>query len=352
MNKFVLALGISAILSSGYIQKANAIPRDPIVRKTLTGAIRFVGCAPERNQVQIRVMPGSQVIQPTTSVRRPDGSVQMTFSKVVAGNQQSLRLRVLAPPACAGASVSPAERVVNDFPATVAFTVQMPTQTHRIDLGGAVNLLDLVLNSLEIKLHNYRSNDSFLKIGGMTLPFTMPPARVDLDCGTLCPDLGDALFYANDVRLNDAGLSLNGSALKLSLAFESAGREIKGLHNRLGDDAIPDFEIQNMVISSNPAFYVRPDGRMDLMFSNVKMTGSVQSTGGCSPFGIDLCNAILGTDGKVIKAVEQSTSSALNATFVRNKIADLMTSYLSSRGINGQIVYYRISGGYLEIFTR
>lgn len=348
-------LVLSAAVFAGAVSAAQAArpPGDtPVERKTVSGAIRFIGCAPTKEQVSIRIMPGAGSFKPTSAVRNPDGSTVMRFSKTFAQNTQSVRLKLVVPPACTGASVSPVEKTVTDFPDSVAFSVQTPMTSHRIDLNSAVNLIDLVLNSLQLKLHNYQSNDSYIKIGGQTVPFTLPVARVDLDCGTVCPDVGDALFYANDIRLSDGSLTLSGTTMLLRLAFESAGREIKGLHNSLGDNAIPDFEIQNMLISSNPTFYVRGDGRMDLSFANVKMTGSVQSTGGCSPFGIDLCDAVLGTDGKIIRAFQSSAAGALNAQSIRNKIADLMTQYLTSRGINGRIAYYRFSGGNLEVFTR
>lgn len=355
MKTSIMNLGTLALLLTAFLNTAKALPppgQDPVERNKVTGTIRFVGCSPSKDQVSIRILPGSGSIKPTTSVRYSDGSTGMSFSKIFPASTQSVRFKVEVPPGCSGASVSPSERTVTDFPASIAFMVQTPLTSHRIDLAGAVNLIDLVLNTLEIKLHNYQSNNSFIRIGGQTMAFTLPVTRIDLDCGILCPDVGDALFYANNINLTDGSLSLSGTTMSLRLAFESAGREIKGLHNRLGDDAIPDFEIQNMVISANPNFVLRADGRMDLAFANVKMTGSVHSTGGCSPFGFDLCNAILGTNGKIVQAIQSSTASALNAQSIRNKIADLMSQYLASRGITGRIEYFRFNGGYLEIYTR
>ena len=58
------------------------------------------------------------------------------------------------------------------------------------------------------------------------------------------------------------------------------------------------------------------------------------------------------TEVRIVKAVEQSTSAAFGAALIRNKIAELMSTYLTTQGVTGRIVYYRMSGGYLEIFTR
>lgn len=167
MKRYIMFFGVLASLSSSGLNMASARPGDDIERNRIQGAIRFVGCAPDKSQVVIRILPGTQSVRPSASVRRSDGSTMMTFSKIMAGEPQSVRLKLVVPPACAGATVTPAEKIVDRYPASVAFSVQTPLTTHRIDLPNAVNLLDLVLNTLEVKLHNYQSNNSFIKIADL-----------------------------------------------------------------------------------------------------------------------------------------------------------------------------------------
>jgi hypothetical protein len=225
----------------------------------------------------------------------------------------------------------------------------VPTKIFRLSLHELAQMVDAKLNGLGLRMHNYQSQGSYVQWGTTKLSFEVPRHRVDIDCGTLCPDLGDGYFYLNDVNLSDAQLSWGNSSFLLRLAFEDSGREIKGIHSVLGDNGMPDFNMSNMVLSVNASPRLSSRGKLMLSFYNSKLQAGIQSTGGCGIGGVDICNAIFGTDRKIQKGVETASVNALNGSLIQAALTLALTQYLDSKGIQGTIRTLSVQSGDLVI---
>jgi hypothetical protein len=208
------------------------------------------------------------------------------------------------------------------------------------------------MTGMQLKLNNHNSQTSFVEVGGFQLRFDIPRTVVDIDCGTLCPDLGDAHFYINDVNLQRGNLTFSGSELVLALTFEGSGREVKGYHNKLGDDFVPDFQLNNLKLTFNARPVLR-DGGMALAFANPRMDANVSSTGGCHVGGIDLCNKVFGSNRKIQKSVESSALNALNGNQIQNGLKGVLQLYLvQQKHITDKIVAVNVQAGDIIITTQ
>jgi len=326
---------------------------EPPQNRTITGTVTFVGCKPGLQDVRVTLQPGNKTANVAGITNLLTGGVRMGYS--VGGLTDGTTYTVTAhvPAACSGAALSPSNRVVQSIPsASQNFQVVARTRETVLDFGGLVSILALALSTMEMRLHNYTTNQSYVKLLGQTIPLALEPKRMDLDCGRWCPDLGDAIMYVNDMKLNDAQLTQSGSTLKLRLGFEEGGREIKGIHNSLGDNGVPDFELSNISINATPVLRVRDDGRMDLVFQGTDFKAGVASTGGCAFIpGLDLCDFFFGTDGKIRKGIKDSANTALNAESLRSKIAGALNDFLVLKGIRTKVVAYKIDGSRLLIYS-
>ncbi len=211
--------------------------------------------------------------------------------------------------------------------------------------------VDRLIGSMKMKLNNHRTQSSSIQIASFTIPFQIPRAVVDIDCGTFCPDLGDGYFYVNDVNLSRADFLSRVGSFELALEFEDAGREIKGYHSLLGDDGMPDFELNRPRLSLT-ALPNLVSGQVTLLFSNAKLSADIHSTGGCNIGGVDICNKIFGTDRKVEKGVEGASQNALNGNLVQAALKTAISQFLRSRGVNGTIIRVGLAGEDLQVTVR
>ena len=125
-----------------------------------------------------------------------DGSVRINFSKVM-GTETTTGNWTVSPSlkagVCPGGTFSPASRSVTRLPSTAlqfGYAVQ-GSATRQIPLSTVITTLNQLLASAKLKLNNQGSQSSFVELAGFRLPLTIPRVTVDIDCGTLCPDLGD-----------------------------------------------------------------------------------------------------------------------------------------------------------------
>jgi hypothetical protein len=240
---------------------------------------------------------------------------------------------------------------------------QPPGQDVRIPTQLIVTLLNNALPGTQLHLNNFGSkhgkswhkpNDSFVKLppafGGSQFNFNLPEGRKDLDCGILCPDLGDAKFYVQDWNLSNAQVGWQNSAFKLSLAMESSGREIKSFHTgrvTLGDNGIPDVNINNARMD----VFLRPiaeNGRLSYTITNVDFNADIQATGACNVFGIDICNPLFGYKNTVVSLVETQVRNRLNDPSLRDRVSTAVQPVLNQFGIR-QITQVTVSGNDLVI---
>ncbi len=222
--------------------------------------------------------------------------------------------------------------------------------THRVRATTLAAGVEQFLRTMKLRLHNHQSQASYVNVGGVQVPFTIARAVVDIDCGTFCPDLGDAYFYLNDINLTRADFDWLGNRFQLGLTFEDSGREIKGFHNKFGDGWVPDFNLRGIKLTLNALPKVA-NSKLGMGFYQPRLSADIQSTGGCNVAGIDLCNKIFGSDRKIQKAVEAGSLGALNGNLAQLAIQTGLTYYLRSIGIERAVVSVRIVGQDVVITT-
>lgn len=318
-------------------------PIEPIRR--ISGSLILRNCPAQKTDLRVRITPGASVT-PTTRTILADGRVKLDYSTIATSEEQDYVVQpILRAGLCAGGTWSPATREVNapasgvnfQFSANASQTIRLSA----IELGNVVH--NLVSNML-LKLHNHRIQSSFVQIGGVQFNFNIDAARIDIDCGTFCPDLGDGLFYVNDVNKSAASFRWITNAYMMRVHFEESGREIKGYHSVLGDDGMPDFELGSPQLSLRALPRLNTQGALTFGFYDPHLLGSVQATGACSVGGIEVCNAIFGTDGKVQRAVQSAAVTALNGATVQGALSFALRNYLQQHGVNGRILSLRIEG--------
>lgn len=217
---------------------------------------------------------------------------------------------------------------------------QVVVSTMRISgelLRGLVNALNNAAMGTQIHMNNYGADDSYIllseRLGGSELRFSFPTEVLDLDCGFLCPDLGDATFYVQDLNLESIQLEWQSPNLKLSLFFESNGREIKGFHSgsiaSFGDNGIPDVEIDNArldvyleVVASN--------GRLTYTVANTAFNANIQATGPCNAFGVDICQGLFHYKDRVVSEIENNVRNRLNDQTTHDRVDNVIYPILDS----------------------
>lgn len=236
---------------------------------------------------------------------------------------------------------------------SVDFCYQTPAgNVHWISAQSLASFIDLVANSLKMRLHNNKGGSSYIQSGNHKYNFSFPRTTIDLDCGPLCPDLGDGHFYVNDVNLRDTQFDWTGSKFKFKAFFEDKDREIKGYHNRLGDRGMPNFQLNNINMYASAGLDLTADGKLTFYIYGLKLDVDAHSTGGCHLFGIDICNALLGTNSKIKRGIVKAARTALNHQKIKDVMGDLIMFHLRPEGIYGKIIRVRIVGNQVEITTR
>lgn len=350
--KYLLTLGLT-ISSIGGADVPVGEEEPGLGHLKLTGVVVFQNCQPQR--ADVRVWLDNKSVTPLTQVVGADGHVRMAYS-IPVGEPQTGSFTVrptLRQGACTGDGVwEPVNRKLGRIPATgVNFAYRVsPGNTVRVRAASVAQAVDQYLGSLKMRLNNHQTQSSSIQIGGLSLNFNVPRTTVDIDCGTFCPDLGDGHFYLNDINLSSADFSWASGAFLLSLAFEDAGREIKGYHSVLGDNGMPDFDMSGirLGVKASPTLV---SGQLSLGFYGARLDADTTATGGCSIGGIDVCNKIFGTDRKIQKGVEKAAFDTLNGSLVQTALRAGIRQYLQSVGVERQIVGVRIEGSDLVIST-
>jgi hypothetical protein len=242
--------------------------------------------------------------------------------------------RSLAIPAC---DIDPEAPICNPKPKPP----QPPQQYDTVTVPGfALSYIATQINAqvqdTQLHLNNLNGDTSFIKLpsafGGGKYPFSIPKKVVDLDCGSLCLDLGDAIFYVNDWNLNQTQVSWQSPYFILSLSFESAGREIKGYHSTLGDNGVPDVNIDNarLDVKIQP---ILVNGFISYKVVDTTLHGNIQATSVCDVLGIDLCNPLLGYKDMIRSTVDTQIRNRLNDPVMRQKIDAFVQPKLAQMGV-------------------
>ncbi|MCY7273370.1 MAG: hypothetical protein LH702_06395 [Phormidesmis sp. CAN_BIN44] len=255
------------------------------------------------------------------------------------------------------ATVAPQDPTPTPQPEPPGQDVRVPVQLIVPLVNNAIQGTQLHLNNFGAKHGSswHKANDSFVRLpstlGGSFFPLNVPEGVKDLDCGILCPDLGDAKLYVQDWNLNGLQVDWQSPTFKLGLLMESAGREIKGFHTgaltSLGDNGVPDVEVDNARMD----VYLRPiaaNGRLSYTVTRVDFNANIQATGGCNIFGIDICNPLFGYKNTIVSLVETQVRTRLNDSALKERVSGAVQPALNQFGIR-QITKVSVSGNDLII---
>jgi hypothetical protein len=249
-----------------------------------------------------------------------------------------------------GAGWNPASRQVSVFTTSktgVNFTYRGPVQVLRLPATSVAAALNAAVQGTGLHLDNFGplhgqshqlDNGSSLRLGGISFPFTLAEKQYDLDCGLLCPDLGQARFYVNDLDLTSINVGWASPSFRATLAFESGGREVKGFYTDattgiVSDSLMPDFNIDNarLNVALTPSAL---DGSLTYRVSSVDLSASIQPTGACDFFGVDPCVGLLGDYKTTIKSEFQNRVRAkLSDPAVRTIAANLLKPSITDLGM-------------------
>jgi hypothetical protein len=245
--------------------------------------------------------------------------------------------------------VGPASTADNPIRLGISFAYAPPSKVTRVPAPLVASWLNGALSGMRIHLDNYgpqhgqshhEPNASYLAMGSTTLPFTIPDFQYDIDCGILCPDLGQARFYVNDVNSQSIGVGWASSAFAVDVAFESAGREIKGYFTDgttgiVADDLMPDVQVDNAHVKMRLVPVVDTAGGLTYSLQQgPDFSGSIQATGPCSVFGYDACDWITDYKSKLTSSVRSNLGAVLTSSTARAAVGDALKPLLASAGIS------------------
>lgn len=242
----------------------------------------------------------------------------------------------------------------------------LPQRQVRVAAPLIAAIVEAAASGSQIHLNNHgpqrgsswhQANDSSLRLsaplGGREQRFNLPEAVKDLDCGLLCPDLGDAKFYINDMNLQQIQVGWQNPSFQLSLLFESSGREIKGYHTgaltSLGDNGIPDVQIDNARLD----VWFRPvavSGRLTYQVIKTDFTANIAATGGCNVFRIDICDPLFDYKDQIVSQVKTRVLNQLNDPVLRDRVAASLQPRLSELGV-GSVTSVQVDGNDLVLTT-
>ena len=224
--------------------------------------------------------------------------------------------------------------------------------------------VEYAANGSKISLNNYgnrygkswhKANDSYIQtasvLGSDTQRFDIPELIKDLDCGRWCPDMGDGKFYINDWNANNVSVKWQNPYFKISLLFESNGREIKGFHTgsfkTLGDGGMPDVNIDNARLD----IYVKPvatNGGLSYRVMNTDFKADIQATGTCRVSRVDVCNTVFDYKNQIVSEVQNKVTALLNNQSMRVSVAEVIQPVFNNIGANN-ITKVSTSGDFLVV---
>jgi hypothetical protein len=251
----------------------------------------------------------------------------------------------LDPGLCPYGAWNPTTRQVPAPSTGVNFTYNAPTKVLRVPATLVAAVLNSTVQGTGLHLDNYGpmhgqshqlDNGSFLRWGGISYPFTLPEIQYDLDCGILCPDIGQARFYVDNLDLSSIAVGWGSPSFRGTVAFESAGREVKGWYTDAttgieSDSLMPDVNIDNarLSVALTP---IAEGGRLSYRVSSVGLSASIQATGACD-LGFDVCDFFGDYKAKVKSAIQNGVRAKLSDPSVRGFAAAALDTFLTGRGM-------------------
>jgi hypothetical protein len=251
----------------------------------------------------------------------------------------------LDPGLCPYGAFSPTTRLAHAPATGVSFTYNGPTKVLKLPATLVAAALNSAVQGTGLHLDDYGpmhgqshqlDNGSFLRWGGITYPFTLPEIQYDLDCGLLCPDLGQARFYVDNLDLASISVGWGSPSFRGTLAFESAGREVKGWFTDAttgieSDSLMPDVNIDNarLSVALTP---IAEGGRLSYRVSSVGLSANIQATGACD-LGFDVCDFFGDYKDTVKSAIQDQVRAKLSDPSVRAFAAAALDTFLTGKGM-------------------
>ena len=246
---------------------------------------------------------------------------------------------------CRYGAWSPTSQRVLAPRSSVNFTYRGPSRVLRVPATLVASALNSAVQGTGLHLDNYGpmhgqshqlDNASFLRWGGVRYPFSLPEIQYDLDCGLLCPDIGQARFYVDNLDLTSIAVGWASPSFRATLSFESAGREVKGWYTDAttgieSDSLMPDVNIDNgrLSVALTP---IAEGGRLSYRVASVSLSASIQATGACD-LGWDVCNFFTSYKARVKSEIENGVRTKLSDSSVRGFAAAALDTFLTGLGM-------------------
>jgi hypothetical protein len=251
----------------------------------------------------------------------------------------------LDPGVCPYGAWSPTSQQVFAPRASVNFTYRGPSQVLRVSAPLVASVVNGALQNTLLHLDNHGplhgqshqlDNGSFLRWGGVSYPFTLPEIQYDLDCGLLCPDIGQARFYADNLDLTSLAVGWSRPSFVATLVFESNGREVKGYYTDattgiVSDSLMPDVNIDNARLTA-ALTPIADGGRLSYRVAGVSLSANIQATGPCGFFW-DVCDFFSSYKAKIKSEIENAVRAKLSDSSVRGFVAAALDTFLTGRGM-------------------
>jgi hypothetical protein len=322
-----------------------------MLRSTISGRIKLRNCVGGASNVRIRLFDGRRTREVTALpiTDNPGAGIRYSIGGLTAG-RYTLTPR-LTGVRCPGGNWSDVEpvtigsRIVNvrrDFGYVVELKKTVIPERVLIDT------IQNVFSGTQIRLHNYRGNDSYVRLpsslGSREIRFVIPVARD-----------GAFRYYVRDINLDSIRAGRKGAAIKLSFQFESNGTELEGRCRGpvwdcpLGrDDTAPDAHLNNLRVDVylTPARFVSGRGPVGLSFGDIRVNASVSAD----------VNGIIGSIPGINEFIEREIRGQLRTQLrsmidqrsVRAQVAAGLRSTLDALGV-GTIQEVRFVGSSLVI---
>jgi hypothetical protein len=241
----------------------------------------------------------------------------------------------------------------------------MPTKVTTVDGDLIAAAADSLLSGLKVHLNDYgpqhanshqANNSSYVALGAISQAFNIPESANNMKvCGlSVCPSLGHADFYVNDLNLSSMAFAWTASGtLQATASFESAGNEIKGFYTNAAigenDDMMPDANIDNAQVTMSlvPA----SDGQGGVTFvaaGTPTFSGTVQATGPCSVLGWDWCDSLTGYKSTISNAFSTAATAAVDSPAVQRLISQQIRPQLTALGV-GYVTGVAVDGYNVEL---
>jgi hypothetical protein len=348
----VAAAGLAA--ATTMIVATGAASATPLASELATTGTSFIG-----GHVSLSRCPGVSpthvsVVAVSTSFPIAVGSARANSS----GNYRIVGLRAgtykvvprLDAGFCRYGAWNPPGRQVAAPSSVASFAYSGPSKVVRVSGPVVASALNAAVRGSQLHLDNYGpqhgqshqlDNGSWLGWGGVKYPFSLPEIQYDLDCGFFCPDIGQARFYVDNLDMSSLTVGWASPALRATLAFESAGREVKGWYtfdsdisdslDTTSDNLMPDVNIDNarLSVALTP---VAEGGRLSYRVASVALAANIQATGACD-LGWDVCNFFGDYKAKVKSAIESRVRTKLSDSRVRAFAAAALDKYFTDRGM-------------------